>query len=159
MFKRLFVAAAMLLTSLAGAVAIATHTASPAAALCIADPIEGDWHNINASASSMARAIVETCQSVTTCSGGTCTTVHDAATFARPFGKCHPTNCDWGRRQAQHMADNWIRTVHAFGFKTSYVWMKTYVYYGQTYLRVWVHNDFTPSDGRADYTTDDWFLK
>jgi hypothetical protein len=39
------------------------------------------------------------------------------------------------------------------------VWAKTYQYWGQTYLRVWVHNDFTPADGRADYTTDQWFLK
>ena len=54
---------------------------------------------------------------------------------------------------------DWQRATYAFGFKTSYVWVKNYSYYGRTYLRVWVYNDFAPSDGRADYTTDEWFLK
>lgn len=39
------------------------------------------------------------------------------------------------------------------------VWVKPYQYYGKTYLRVWVHTDFTPADGRQDYTTDVWMLK
>jgi hypothetical protein len=49
--------------------------------------------------------------------------------------------------------------MYYFGFKTSHVWLKTYVYYGRTYVRVWVYNDFASWDGRADYTTDEWFLR
>jgi hypothetical protein len=49
--------------------------------------------------------------------------------------------------------------MYYFGFKTSHVWLKTYVYYGRTYVRVWVYKDFASWDGRADYTTDEWFLR
>jgi hypothetical protein len=57
------------------------------------------------------------------------------------------------------MTDGWILTVHDFGFKRSEVWAKNYVFSGRTYLRLYVRNDFTAADGRADYTTDDWFLR
>jgi hypothetical protein len=48
--------------------------------------------------------------------------------------------------------------MYSLGLKTSHVWLKTYEDYGPTYLRVWVFNAFTPSDGRADYTTG-WFVR
>ena len=134
-------------------------SARPAAALCTASPLQGDWRNINASTNAMTRVVVETCQPITTCSGSICSTTYDAGTFMTPYGKCWPSDCNWGRKQAQYMGDGWIRTIHDFGFKTSHVWAKTYDYYGRTYLRLWVYNDFSPSDGRTDYTTDEWFLK
>jgi hypothetical protein len=77
----------------------------------------------------------------------------------RPFGQCHPTDCNWGRLRAYDMGDGWIRSIYNFGFKTSHVWLKTYSSGPVTYLRVWVHNDFTPADGRTDYTTDEWMLR
>lgn len=143
-----------------GAVAVAeTTTASPAAALCAPNPLGGDWHNINASTSSMSRVVVEPCASVRSCSGNICSITFDAATFMTPYGKCSPTDCNWGRKQVQYMSDGWIRAVYNFGFKTSSVWARSYEYYGRTYLRLWVDNDFTTADGRTDYTTDEWFLK
>jgi hypothetical protein len=39
------------------------------------------------------------------------------------------------------------------------VWVKTYVYSGITYLRVYVWTDFTAADGRTDYAIDEWMLK
>lgn len=143
---------------LGASVGVVAGTARPAAALCTSSPLQGNWRNVNTTTPAMARVVVETCQPVTTCSGNVCTTQHDAGTFMTPYGRCSPTDCNWGRRQAQHMGSGWIRTVHDFGFKTSSVWAKTYEYYGRTYLRLWVYNDFTPADGRADYTTDEWFL-
>lgn len=143
-----------------GGTAVATTvTASPASALCVASPLQGDWHNTDPNTNAMTRLIVETCQSVTTCSGGICQTIHDAATFMTPFGQCSPTDCNWGRRQVTYESDGWIRATYNFGFKTSHVWARNYGYYGLTYLRVWVNNDFTPADGRTDYITDEWFLK
>jgi len=150
---------AALLIVLSASAVMTIGATSPASASCAPSPLTGDWHNIDAASSSMTRVIVETCQPVVTCSGGVCSIAYDAGTFMTPFGKCHPTDCNWGRKQATYQADAWIRTIHNFGFKTSAVWAKTYQYYGQTYLRLWVHNDFTPADGRADYTTDQWFLK
>jgi hypothetical protein len=153
---RPLLAATMVLSACVG---VAAATASPAGALCTASPLQGDWRNINSSTNAMTRIVIETCQSVTTCNGNICQTTHDAATFMTPYGKCHPTDCNWGRKQAEYMSDGWIRSIYYFGFKTSHVWAKTYVYYGRTYLRLWVYNDFSPTDGRTDYTTDEWMLK
>jgi hypothetical protein len=144
---------------LAGTAVGTTMTASPASALCAVSPLQGDWHNINASTNAMTRLVVDTCQDIVTCNGGVCSIQHDAGTYMNPYGKCHPTDCNWGRRLATYASDGWIRATYNFGFKTSYVWARNYSYYGLTYLRVWVNNDFTPADGRADYITDEWFLR
>ena len=50
-------------------------------------------------------------------------------------------------------------TIYNFGFASVHVWLKTYQYYGLTYLRVWTYTDFTPADGRTDYSTDEWMLQ
>lgn len=157
--RTLFASIAIPILLLAGGtMSLTVATASPAAALCSAsDPLPGDWKNIDANSRAMARVVVQTCQQVVTCNGDLCTSSY-SGTFLTPYGKCSPTNCNWGRKQAQSMGDGWFRTIHDFGFVTSHVWVRTYSY-GLTYLRVWVYNDFTPSDGRADYTTDEWFLK
>lgn len=137
---------------------ITVASATPAAASCSSSGPQGDWRNTNPNTTAMTRVVVETCQWVVTCSGSICSGSH-SGTFMTPYGKCSPTDCNWGRQQAQYMGDGWYRTIHSFGFKTSYVWAKTYPYYGTTYLRLWVYNDFSSSDGRSDYTTDEWFLR
>ena len=128
------------------------------AASCYA-PMTGDWRNITTT-NSMTRVVVDfTCNDVILCDiNGHCTG-GDSYYAMRPFGKCSPTDCNWGRLRAYDMGDGWIRSIYNFGFKTSHVWLKTYDYYGLTYLRVWVFNDFTAADGRTDYTTDEWMLR
>jgi hypothetical protein len=129
------------------------------ASLCSA-PLVGDWHNINASTNAMTRALVSfTCSDVILCDTTGHCTGGDSYYSTQMFGKCSPTDCNWGRVRAYPQTDGWIKSTYNFGFKTSSVWLKTYSYYGLTYLRVWVYNDFTPSDGRTDYTTDEWFLR
>jgi hypothetical protein len=146
--------------ALVAAFALQASHPAPAAALCAAPAEVGDWHNI-AATNGMTRVVVGmecgdvvTCDADTgVCSGG------DTYETIRAFGRCHPTDCDWGTRRASDMGGGWQMATFNFGFKTSNVWVKTYQYWGLTYLRVWVYNDFAPSDGRADYSTDDWFLK
>jgi hypothetical protein len=129
------------------------------ASLCSA-PMAGDWHNINPNTNAMTRAVVDfTCNDVVLCPVGQPCTIPESFYSMRMFGQCHPTDCNWGRLRAYDMGDGWIRSIYSFGFKTSHVWLKTYSFYGLTYLRVWVHNDFTPADGRTDYTTDEWMLR
>lgn len=154
----LFLATTVLAVLLAGFTTLAT--AGPASASCAAPPEHGDWRNIDASTRSMSRVVVGlVCGDQILCdTDGNCTGGDTYATL-RPFGACTPVPCDWGTRRAQRMADGWLRSTHDFGFKTSNVWVKTYSYYGRTYLRVWVHNDFTAADGRADYTSDEWMLR
>ena len=154
-FLRTALAALVVLGTLTG---LTIGTASPAAALCSSTGPQGDWRNTNPNTNSMTRVVVETCAWVQTCSGSICSGSY-SGTFMTPYGKCHPTDCNWGRQRAEYMSDGWIRTIHDFGFKTSHVWAKTYVYYGTTYLRLWVYNDYAWWDGRSDSTTDEWFLR
>jgi hypothetical protein len=129
------------------------------ASLCSA-PMVGDWRNINASTNAMTRALVSfTCSDVILCDTTGHCTGGDSYYSTQMFGKCSPSDCNWGTRRAYPQYDGWIKSTYNFGFKTSSVWLKTYSYYGLTYLRVWVYNDFTPADGRTDYTTDEWFLR
>jgi len=129
------------------------------ASLCSA-PMVGDWRNINASTNAMTRVLVDfDCQDVILCDiNGNCTG-GDSSYYMHAFGRCSPLDCDWGRKRAYDMGGGWIRSIYDFGFKSSHVWLKTYNYYGLTYLRVWVFNDFAWWDGRTDYTTDEWFLR
>lgn len=141
------------------AVAVAADP-KPAHAICVASQFQGNWKNINASTNAMTRVDTTfTCNDTVLCDQfGNCTTP-GAAHTVNAWGKCHPTDCDWGSRAATSVSGGWLKAVYAFGFKTSTVWLKTYQYYGKTYLRVYVNNDFTPADGRADYVTDEWMLK
>jgi hypothetical protein len=134
--------------------------AAPAQALCVRPALTGDWHNIDPATRSTTRVVVgfacgDTvhCDTNGNCSGG------ESYFTMRPFGKCHPTDCDWGTRRSQTMTDGWQRAIYPNSWATKYVWVKTYQYYGLTYLRVWVNTDFTPADGRTDYITDEWMLK
>ena len=154
--RSVVLAAVVLLTACVGVSAL---SAGPAAALSASNPMEGTWRNTNTATNSMTRLDVETCAAITTCSGGVCSITYDAGTFVSAWGKCSPSDCAWGRKQAENRPDGWVRATYNFGFKTSYVSVKTYEYYGRTYLRVWVNNDFSTADGRTDYISDEWFLR
>lgn len=146
---------------MAGAVAgIQFATAQPAYASCVADPLIGNWHNVDPATRSMTRIDIDFhCGDVILCDeDGNCTG-GDSYFILHPYGKCHPTDCDWGARNSESMGGGWERAIYDFGFKKSHVWVKTYVSGGTTYLRVWVYNDFTPADGRTDYTTDERMVK
>ena len=144
--------------SAVGATGAPSGTAS---ASCAASPLAQPWHNIDSATRAITRVeITQSCDDVRRCDAATgiCTGGTGSRLDIRTYGKCHPTDCAWGSRTLTAATDSWYLTSYAFGFKTSTVWVKTYSFYGLTYLRVWVYNDFTPADGRADYTTDEWFL-
>jgi hypothetical protein len=146
---------------MAGAVVgLQIATAQPAHALCVTQPLTGNWHNIDSATRSITRVDIGFhCGDTILCDEhGNCTGGESYFTL-RPYGKCHPTDCDWGVQRAQSMGDGWERASYNFGFKTSHVWVKTYATGGITHLRVWVYNDFTPADGRTDYSTNDWMVK
>jgi hypothetical protein len=145
----------------AGLTAVGTAVASsPAFALCSASQLQGNWHNIDPNTSAMSRMDVTfTCNDQRICDENGRCTGPDIYHSTRPWGKCHPTDCDWGWQRATNQSDGWIMSTYNFGFKTSYVWLRNYQFNWLTYLRVYVFNDFTPADGRADYSTDEWMLK
>lgn len=143
-----------------GAVGLTTVNAAPAQALCASSPLTGSWHNIDSSTRAMTRVDVGfVCGDVVLCdTNGNCTGGQSYFTI-RAFGKCSPTDCDWGTRRATDMGGGWQRGTWSYSWATKYVWVKTYVYGTTTYLRVWTYTDFTTADGRTDYTTDEWMLK
>jgi hypothetical protein len=136
-----------------------TLTAAPAHALCSgSSPATGTWNNIDPNTRSVTKVVLDWgCADQALCdTSGHC--VYPAGTI-RVFGKCHPTDCDWGTRRTYAENGGWERATYTYSWATKSVWVRPYQYYGRTYLRVWVHTDFTPADGRQDYTTDEWMLK
>ena len=146
--------------ALAGAFGATVATATKASASCAAQAMAGNWHNINSSTRALTKVNVGfVCGDVRLCdTNGNCTGGESYFTL-RPFGKCSPTDCDWGTKRAATMSDGWQRAIYPSSWSTKYVWVKTYVYSGVTYLRVYTWTDFTAADGRTDYSTDEWMLK
>ena len=157
--------AAVLLIVMSGALAVTT--ASTIAVPDIANAtcsggLDGKWRNIDASTRSMTRVdlTMRTCGDTTACDAETGQCTHSQTTYMlRAYGKCHPTDCDWGARITTSMGGEWHRAIYQHSWATKYVWVKSYQYSGRTYLRVWVFTDFTPADGRQDYTSDVWMLR
>lgn len=151
--------AAVVLPALAFAAVGTTLAAAPAHALCSGtSPATGTWHNIDPNTNSITRVVVDWgCADQALCPvGGSC--VYPAGSI-RTFGRCHPTDCDWGTRTTYAESGGWERARYSHSWATKDVWIKPYSYYGRTYLRVWVNTDFTAADGRQDYVTDVWMLK
>lgn len=146
--------------AMAGAVSSTIVTASPAQALCSTPAMQGNWYNTNPSTRALTKVNVTfVCDDVRLCdTNGNCTGGQSYFTL-RPFGKCSPTDCDWGTKRATSMADGWQRATYSYSWSTKYVWVKTYVFGTTTYLRVYTWTDFTAADGRTDYSTDEWMLK
>ena len=149
--------------ALAGALSlIGAAGSTPAHALCITPPLtdqHGSWRNLDAGTRSVTRVQVNNqCSDLRTCDqNGVCT--WNGGYFVRVFGRCHPTDCDWGEVKATRMADGWILATYVKSWATKHVWLKTYSFGGVVHLRVYVRTDFTDADGRTDYTTDEWFVR
>ena len=147
---------------LAGAVALALLMlgagAQRAEALCSSHPPEyGTWANASPSTAGIARIQLEDCASVTTCNGDTCSTTFDAGWSMRVWGKCSPTNCDWGWSAGAFPVSGMVYGYYDQGFAKRRVYAKMSAYRpGQ----LWVHWDTDFVDpSRADYSKDEWFVR
>lgn len=138
--------------------AFAVTSSAPAHALCVSSPLAGSWRNINPNTRSITRVTVtQGCGDQVLCdTDGHCST-SGGGYGVRVWGKCHPTDCDWGSRSAVSRGNGWILATYRRSYATSYVWLKVYKRGGTNQLRVNVRTDFTAADGRTDYTTDEWF--
>ncbi|GAA2799149.1 hypothetical protein GCM10010452_29360 [Crossiella cryophila] len=94
--------------------------------LCTGHAVEhGNWNNADPNATGIARAELRDCQSVTVCEGSICRIVHDAGWTMRLFGKCSPTNCDWGWSNSEfRQAAGHIHAFYDHGFAKRHVWAK-----------------------------------
>ncbi|MFG1604816.1 hypothetical protein [Actinoplanes sp. NPDC049265] len=135
------------------------HRGPALARLCSGHPAEyGNWVNADPNTNSITKAQLRDCQSVTTCSGDICSITYDAGWTIRLFGKCSPTDCDWGWTAGRlRLSNGQIPGQYNQGFAKRYVWAAMSQYRpGQ--LWVAVRTDFTDPN-RADYETQNWFVR
>jgi hypothetical protein len=124
-------------------------------ALCVAQQEEGNWVNADPNTNSQTRiALRFVCQ--------------DQILNGEPYppgppwyvhlwGKCTPSDCDWGEVGAQRLGSGQIYAFLDQGFAKRHVYIKMSQYRpGQ--LWVYTFNDFTDPN-RADYETQNWFVK
>lgn len=147
---------------LAGALALVLlmlgANAQRAEALCSGHaPEHGTWTNASPSTAGIARIQLADCQPVTTCSGNICSTTHDAGWRMRVWGKCSPTNCDWGWSAGAFPVSGMAFGFYDQGFAKRRVYAKMSAYRpGQLWVQ-WQTDFVDPS--RADYTKDEWFVR
>jgi hypothetical protein len=133
--------------------------ATTATAQCVQPPEEGSWRNADANTRSITRIQLRfICQDqvlngVPCCPPGPPWYIHI-------YGKCHPTDCDWGEVAAREVTvgtSNYVFSVYYQSFATRYVYAKMSAYRpGQ--LWVWTYTDFADPN-RPDYVSNNWFIK
>lgn len=127
-----------------------------AVALCLAQAEDGNWANTDANTRSLTRIELEfICQDVI--ANGQLSPP-GPPWYMHVFGKCHPTDCDWGRVAAQRLGTGHVFATYDHGFAKRFVFAKMSQYrQGQLWVYTWT--DFTPQDGRTDYGTHNWFAR
>ncbi len=124
-------------------------------ALCIQPLEEGNWRNADQNTASLTNIQLRfICQ--------------DQVLNGQPyppgppwyihvFGKCHPTDCDWGEVGAQQLSTGQIYGVYYQGFARRYVYAKMSQYRpGQLWVYTWT--DFADPN-RPDYGVHNWFIR
>ena len=134
------------------------------AGLCIVGQVKevGSWTNPDTNTGGITRAVFEEeCRddSQTTCSGNICTTTHGVKLVytAQLWGKCHPTDCYWGKVDGVYTSADWLRFQYDHGYANRMVWGQVYSL-NDDWLRLIVDTDFV-SDSRSDYRFDAWFRR
>lgn len=132
--------------------------AQHAHALCAVQPEEGTWVNADPNTRSLTTAVLSfTCQ--------------DQVLNGQPWppgppwhmhlwGKCSPTDCDWGEVGAANVISggrSYVYAVYNQGFATRYVYADmSQSFPGQ--LWIWMYTDFA-DPARADYVSQNWFVR
>lgn len=147
------------------ALSVFMDSGNPAhAGLCAVGEVKevGSWTNPDTNTTGITKAVFgEECRddSRTTCSGNICRSTSGVKLVytARLWGKCHPTDCDWGQVDGVYTSEKWLRFTYNQGFANRTVWAQ--VYSGdQNWLRLIVDTDFV-STSRTDYRFDSWFRR
>lgn len=73
------------------------------------------------------------------------------------YGKCYPSDCDWGEVGARRLESGHIYAMYDQGFAKRYVYMRESSYRPNT-LWVYIYTDFADPN-RRDYSMHQWFQK
>lgn len=124
-------------------------------ASCLAQPEDGTWTNTDPATRSITRAVLRfTCQDQ----------VLNGQLYPpgppwhiHLWGKCSPSDCDWGETGATRLSTQHIYGRYDQGFAKRYVYARMSQYRpGQLWIYVWT--DFTDPN-RPDYGVHNWFRK
>jgi hypothetical protein len=132
-----------------------TAGATRSAILCLTPQEEGAWRNADPNTRSLTRVNLRfTCQ--------------DQILNGEPYppgpawhihvwGKCHPSDCDWGEVGAERLSNDKIYGHYNQGFARRYVYARMSQYRpGQLWVYTWTN--FTSSD-RQDYGSHNWYVR
>ena len=134
---------------------VITFSAKPAQASCILPQEQGHWRNADPSTNSLTRIELRfVCQDL----------VINGELFppgspwyVHLWGKCHPSDCDWGEVGAQWLTSGHVFAFYDQGFAKRYVYAKMSMYRpGQLWVYTWT--DFV-DPGRPDYGVHNWFVR
>ena len=125
----------------------------------------GSWTNIDPNTGGITRIQVDFCCSdVVLCSVDENGNVSCSSSCPAPFkvhlwGKCHPSDCDWGAVNGNDYfgtgGTRWIYGYYDQGFAKRYVYLKqSTLHPGDLFM--WMYTDFTDPH-RADYVLTNWF--
>lgn len=137
----------------------------PGFAQCVAPFEQGSWVNIDPNTRGITRIEVNfSCNDQVLCgvdSNGNVTCTNPGAPFhVHLWGKCHPSDCDWGTVDGNDRwvgSTKWVFSYYDHGFAKRYVYIKpSVVYPGKLYL--WMYTHFT-DPSRADYVFTGWYNK
>lgn len=130
-------------------------TSTPVAAQCAVQPEEGSWVNVSSNTRSITRIQLRfTCQDQVVNGQPN---PPGPAWHVHVFGKCHPSDCDWGEIGAQRLNNGQIFAVYNQGFAKRFLTAQMSPQQPSR-LQVIVRTDFVDPN-RRDYNTNDLFNK
>lgn len=143
----------LVMLAAAAAITFSVGAAPPAQALCITPPEEGAWRNIDADTRGITRVRLRSvCQDVVL-NGEPYPP--GPPWYVHLFGKCHPTDCDWGEVGATRLSGGHIYAYYNQGFARRHVFARMSQYLPGD-LWVYIYTDFT-DPARPDYAMHNWF--
>lgn len=130
---------------------------------CVVPQEAGTWVNSDPNTNGVTKVVIEmVCEDTpkVVCNGNICSVTYTVTPryYVKVWGKCHPTDCYWGRVEGRRTSANWQNFFYNQSFATRDVWAQ--IWSGSdAWLRVIIDTHFTDSSGRADYRIDDWFKR
>lgn len=115
-------------------------TAPPATANSVIDEVLGTWMNRDANTRGMTKLVL--------------TKVNDQMVGVHGFGKCSPSDCDWGAITTA-LSQPWTVGVYQFGFKQTRISFRRI----GDQLEVQTQDHYTDRSGRQDQTAEYTFVR